>query len=227
MSRIFPPHSWPSGYHEALRIQEDLVQRLRFEPLTGPVETIGGVDISYSKKSRRMYAAVLVFDYARMQVIDEGTWIQDETFPYIPGMLTFREGPAATRAMEKISIRPDVMLFDGHGIAHPRFCGTASHLGLIWGIPSIGVAKKKLVGEYTEPDPEAGSATELIYKDRVVGRVLRTRTNVKPVFVSQGNRIDLDSAVRVVLACCSRHRLPEPTRRAHLRVNELRRKAEG
>ncbi len=144
-------------------------------------------------------------------------------FPYVPGLLAFREIPPVARALEQVESEVDAVIFDAHGLAHPRGMGLASHLGLFLDVPSVGCAKSRLVGEHEEPGPEKGSATDLVYRGKVVGKVVRTRRGVSPVYVSVGNRIDLDSAVDLVLACCTKYRLPETTRQAHNAANKLRR----
>ncbi|MGE5663968.1 MAG: endonuclease V, partial [Deltaproteobacteria bacterium] len=144
-------------------------------------------------------------------------------FPYVPGYLTFREGPAVLSAWKKLRRRPDAMLFDGHGIAHPRRFGLASHIGVVLSIPSVGCAKKRLVGEHGEPGPDRGDWVPLTIDGETVGAVLRTRPGVKPVFVSPGHRADLASAIALVLRFCSGFRLPDPARRAHQLTRELRR----
>ncbi len=145
------------------------------------------------------------------------------TFPYVPGLLAFREIGPVLGALEQVESKVDAVILDAHGLAHPRGLGLASHLGLFLDVPTVGCAKSRLVGEHEEPGPEKGSATDLVYRRKVVGKVVRTRKNVSPVYVSVGNRIDLDSAVDLVLRCCTRYRLPETTRQAHNAANRLRR----
>ncbi len=144
-------------------------------------------------------------------------------FPYVPGYLTFREGPAVLAAWKKLRRRPDAMLFDGHGIAHPRRFGIASHIGVALSIPSVGCAKKRLVGEHREPGQERGDWVPLTADGETVGAVLRTRPGIKPVFVSPGHLADLASSIDLVLRFCSRYRLPDPARRAHQLTQEIRR----
>jgi deoxyribonuclease V len=162
-------------------------------------------------------------DWNSGEAIEEVTVQRRAEFPYIPGLLSFREMPALLAAFEKLRARPDVIIYDGHGIAHPRGFGIASHLGVLLDVSTIGCAKKRLVGEHEEPGPERGSQVPLILDGRTIGTVLSTRSNVKPVFVSIGHRIGLRSAVRLVLESGGGYRLPEPTRRAHLLSNAARR----
>jgi len=145
----------------------------------------------------------------------------------VPGYLSFREAPAVIAAFEKVKSRPDVMILDGQGIAHPRGLGLASHVGLLLGLPTVGCAKSLLVGEHIPVPPEKGASAPLIYKEKEVGKVLRTRTNVKPVFVSPGHMMDIKHAAEFVLRCCPRYRLPEPTRQAHHLVNRIREEHKG
>jgi deoxyribonuclease V len=224
---IRPHHPWDISCRDAVQIQSKLAGNLVFDWSCKSIRTVGGVDISYSKTSRMMYAGVLVFDFETMELIDEGLSAQEETFPYIPGLLTFREGPVAEQAWDRLRVKPDVLIFDGHGIAHPRSFGTATHLGLLWGIPSIGCAKKRLVGEYREPGNRRGSVSDLMLAGKCIGSVVRTRFNVKPVFVSSGYRVVRECAVKIILACGRGYRLPEPTRQAHKRVNTFRLAEEG
>jgi deoxyribonuclease V len=153
--------------------------------------------------------------------------IETVSFPYIPGLLSFREGPALTKAFEKLVRIPDMIIFDGQGIAHPRGIGLASHMGLILDIPAIGCAKSLLVGHHEDVGEEPGAWEPLLYQERLVGAALRTKKKVKPVFVSQGYKIGLEQALDVVMHCCRGYRLPEPTRQAHLAVNKLRESVNG
>ena len=182
-----------------------------------------GADVSYAKRAETMYAAVVVMEWPSGEVVEEVTAERRAEFPYIPGLLSFREMPSLLAAFEKLRIRPDVIICAGHGIAHPRGFGIASHLGVLLDVPTIGCAKKRLVGEHAEPGPERGSQVPLRLEGKTIGTVLRTRSNVKPVFISIGHRIGLRSAVRLVLETGGGYRLPEPTRLAHLLSNAARR----
>jgi len=178
------------------------------------VSTIAGVDVGIHGGILR--AAVVVLNYPELGIVENATATRPVTFPYIPGLLSFREGPVILDAIEKISDAPDLVIFDGHGIAHPRRLGIASHIGLLIDIPTIGCAKSRLCGQYEEPGLDRGSHAPLIDKGETIGSVVRTRTGVKPVFVSIGHRLDLCVSVKFVLACCEGYRLPETTRKAHL-----------
>ena len=187
-----------------------------------PIRTIAGADISYDRGSDLFFAAVVLMHYSDLTVIEEATFSARVSFPYIPGLLTFREGPPLLAAFSKLLQTPDVILFDGQGIAHPRGIGLAAHLGLLLDLPSIGCAKTRLVGSYDLVGDKRGEWSEMVYQNRQVGAVLRTRERIKPLFISQGHRIGLQRALALVLSCCRGYRIPEPIRRAHLAVNRLR-----
>ena len=217
-------HSWRVDYKKAIQIQENLRELLTFEKYTGKIQTIAGADVSYDKHSDRFYAGVVVFKLNKhLEMIEEATAVGKARFPYIPGLLSFREAPILLRAFRKLKNNPDIVLFDGQGIAHPRHFGLASHMGLILDKPSIGCAKSRLVGEYGSVENTAGAYSKLIYENKIVGVVLRTKKNTKPVFISPGHRTNLTFAIRIVLKTCCGYRIPEPTRQAHLLVNKLRR----
>ena len=217
-------HSWHVNYKKALQIQETLRDLLTFEKYRGKIQTIAGTDVSYDKYSNRFFAGVVVFKLNKhLETIEEATAVGKASFPYIPGFLSFREAPVLLRAFRKLKNNPDVIIFDGQGIAHPRRFGLASHMGLILDKPSIGCAKSRLVGEYSSVENTAGACSKLIYGNKVVGVVLRTKKNTKPVFVSPGHKINLSLAIRIILKTCCGYRIPEPTRHAHLLVNKLRR----
>lgn len=179
--------------------------------------------MSLSRTANRLFAAVVVMSFPELAVEEMATAVGPIDFPYVPGLLSFREGPVLLAALERLSAAPGVIMFDGQGLAHPRGLGIASHLGLFLERPTLGVAKKLLTGEYIPPGPEPGDASPLMQQQQQIGTVLRTKHRVKPVFVSPGHLIDFDTATRLVLACCRGYRLPEPTRRAHLIANRLRR----
>jgi len=217
-------HRWDVGYPEAVAIQERLRGRLilRDEGLADPLRSVAGADISYDRGSDLFFAAVVVLGYPGLEPLEETTHAARVLFPYIPGLLSFREGPPLLGAFAKLRQRPDLILFDGQGIAHPRGIGLASHLGLLLDRSAIGCAKSRLAGTHGTVGDKRGDWTALMNgKDRI-GAVVRTRPGVKPVFVSPGHRISLESAVAITLACCRGYRLPEPVRRAHRAVNALR-----
>lgn len=216
-------HRFDVGYDEAVAIQEELRREVVRTGSLRNVRLVSGADVSYAKRAVTMYAAVVVVEWPSGEVVEEVTAERAAEFPYIPGLLSFREMPALLEAFGKLRSRPDVIIYDGHGVAHPRGFGIASHLGVLLDVPTIGCAKSRLVGEHAEPGPDKGAQTPLTLDGKAIGAVVRTRANVKPVFVSVGHRIGLRSAVRLVLDCATRYRLPEPTRLAHVLSNTARR----
>ncbi len=217
-------HPWEVSPKEAVGIQTSLRERVRLTPLASPPSTVAGVDVSYDRGSDHFFAAVVVMTFPELHVVEETSEEGRVTFPYVPGLLSFREGPVVLKALRKLDAVPDVIIFDGQGIAHPRGLGIASHMGLFLGIPTVGCAKTKLCGFYDEPGMERGDYSPLILNGKQVGVVLRTKRGVKPLFVSPGHLIDVRGGLEIVLSCCRRYRLPEPTRQAHLLVNRVRRR---
>ncbi len=219
-------HPWRVGYKKAVEIQDALRDLLVFKKPEGKISTVAGADVSYDKRSDRFFAGVVVCTYGkRFEKIEESTAAGKAGFPYIPGLLSFREAPILLRAFKKLKNTPDVILFDGQGIAHPRYFGLASHMGLILDRPSVGCAKSRLVGEYDCVKNVAGGYSRLFYKDKVVGAVLRTKVNTNPIFVSAGHKTNLRFAIRIALKTCRGYRIPEPIRQAHLLVNRVRRES--
>ena len=204
-------HRWDVSPDEAIAIQRRLRAGLaRGEQITlDQIHTVAGVDASYRETGR---AAIAVFSFPDLELLEEVTATRETPFPYIPGLLAFREGPVALAAYERLTIQPDLLLFDAHGYAHPRRMGLASHLGAYLDRPSIGCAKSRLTGKHEEPGPEPGAWSPLVSRGEEIGRVVRTKAGVKPIFVSVGYRITLPLAVEVVLRCTRGYRLPEPTR---------------
>ena len=220
--RIRNLHPWELSCKEAIEVQRRLTGQVRQVPLKKPVKTIAGADVSYAKQGTEVYAAVLVFSFSDLVLTDQALAAGTVKFPYVPGLLSFREAPVLTKAFRKIRRKPDVIIFDGQGIAHPRGMGLASHMGLILDCPSIGCAKTRLVGMHPLLAETRGSTVLLTDQGRVVGGVVRTRDRVKPVFVSPGHAITLEESIRLVLDCCRGYKLPEPTRQAHIAVSRLR-----
>jgi len=218
-------HPWPASPKEAVALQRKLASRVSLRRYAGPMVTVAGVDVSFTRGDERVFGGVVVLRYPELVVVDEAWAVDTDAFPYIPGLLSFRELPVVLAAIDRLTKRPDVIICDGQGIAHPRRLGIASHLGLWLECPTIGCAKSRLVGEAEEPGAERGSATPLILDGRRVGYLLRTRSNVKPVYVSPGHLISAAQARDVVLACARGFRLPETTRYAHNLVNRIRREA--
>lgn len=218
-------HPWDVSPREAVQIQKALREELlagENRP-PGKLRYVAGADISCSRGDDRFFAAVVVLEWPSMRTVEEATHAETVAFPYVPGLLSFREGPPLLRAFEKLKQRPDVALFDGQGIAHPRGLGLASHMGLILDVASVGCAKTRLVGEHGEVGERAGDYTELIFEGRTVGAVVRTKERIKPIYVSPGHRLGLGPSIQITLSCCRGFRIPEPIRQAHLLVNRMRR----
>lgn len=215
-------HDWDIDYHKAVSIQNKLRQKLTLRNNLSPKGLIAGVDVSYSRGDPRCYAAVVLMNFPAGEVIETALAQNTMTFPYIPGLLTFREGPVVIKALGKLKHRPKILIFDGQGIAHPRGFGLASHLGVLFDCPSVGCAKSILVGEHEDLGQEKGATAPLIHDGKRVGTALRTRNNIKPVYVSPGHKITQQAAVQTIQATCRGYRLPEPTRLAHLAVNKYR-----
>jgi len=209
-------HPWDVTPAQARAIQEQLREQLVRRDDFARIETIAGIDIGFEEQGQITRAAVVLLRFPDLETLDQAVARRPTGFPYVPGLLSFREIPAALDALVKLRVEPDLLLCDGQGYAHPRRFGLACHLGLLIGLPSIGVAKSRLIGEHGAPlAPDKGARTELRHAGEVIGALLRTRTGVKPVYVSVGHRIGLETALDYVLACATRYRLPEPTHRAH------------
>jgi deoxyribonuclease V len=223
-------HRWDVGPDEARRIQGELRDRVILHDTFDParVRLVAGADNGYAERAAvtTAYAAVLVFSFPKLELVETRTAAAAVAFPYVPGLLSFREGPALLAAFRQLEHEPDVVLFDAQGYAHPRRFGAASHLGLILDMPAIGCAKTRLVGEWTDLGPERGARAPLVHRGETVGAVLRTREGRAPLYVSPGHRVGIDTAVRIALACCRDNRfMPEPTRQADRLVKELTRAA--
>lgn len=219
-----PAHSWDLTPQEAIQVQQQLRWLVRSTPLSEPVHTVAGADISYNKLSDVLYSAIVVLSLPDLRIVDQVGVVSTAKFPYIPGLLSFREIPSLLEAWEKLTVRPDVIMLDGQGIAHPRRFGIACHTGVLLDLPAIGCAKSILSGRHGELAPEAGSTAPLVDRGEQIGVALRTKHKVSPIFVSIGHRIDLPTAIDLVLRSTSKYRQPEPTRQAHLLVNEMRRR---
>jgi deoxyribonuclease V len=208
-------HPWAVSPQEARRIQDALRARVEVEDRLGPVATVAGVDVGFEDSNRITRAAVAVLSFPDLRLITAAVARQPTAFPYVPGLLSFREIPAVLAALDQLSDLPDLILCDGQGYAHPRRFGIASHLGVLLDRPTIGVAKTRLIGEHALPPAEKGSWTTLQDADEIIGAVLRSRTGVKPLYVSIGHRVCLATAIHYTLRCLTRYRLPETTRWAH------------
>jgi deoxyribonuclease V len=208
-------HGWDLTPKEAIALQTALRGRVVRKDRIGAVRRVAGVDVGFEQDGRVTRAAVAVLDFPDLALVEQVVVRAATAFPYVPGLLSFREAPAVLAAFEEIHVAPDLILYDGQGIAHPRRFGIASHVGLLLDCPSIGVAKSRLVGEHRMPATRRGAWTPLRDAGEVIGAVLRTRAGVKPLYVSIGHRVSLETAVRWTMACVTRYRLPETTRWAH------------
>lgn len=214
--KIPPCHRWDLDVSQARELQVKLSRKVIRCNDKMNIKLIAGIDVSVSRYSRTGRAAVVVVNYPDLEVREISVAEGAIDFPYIPGLLSFREAPLALQAWKGLETRPDLLMVDGQGLAHPRRLGIASHLGLLLNIPSIGCAKSRLIGTHGSLPEEAGSYSLLMENDEVIGAVVRTKRAIKPLYVSIGHRTDLDSAIRLVLNCCRGFRLPQPTRLAHI-----------
>lgn len=219
-----PPHSWRLSPTRAVAVQRALAQRILIEPLPGGARWIAGTDAAFTPDGKRCVGAVVLWDRDTRQVMEAHVVRRPLRFPYVPGLLSFRETPTLLAALRRLTQTPDALLCDGQGIAHPRRFGLASHLGLLCDLPTVGCAKSRLTGTHAEPGPARGDQTPLRDGDERIGAVLRTRDGTRPLFISVGHRADLESAVALVLACGAGFRLPEPTRLADHLVSQARRR---
>jgi deoxyribonuclease V len=209
-------HSWQVSTAQALEIQQRLAAQVSKRSEVTTPRFIAGVDISVGKEDGMATGAVVILNYPELRVVETKVARGQLELPYIPGLLSFRESPLTLAACQKLTITPDLILVDGQGIAHPRRLGLASHLGLFLNTPTIGCAKSILCGSHETPGAKPGSYTEVVDRGEIIGAALRTKLRVKPVYVSIGHKIDLQTAVYWVMKCCHGYRLPEPTRLAHL-----------
>ena len=233
-------HSWNLSYSQARDCQNTLASKVRFTPQKKQPKLIAGIDCAFSRDGKKIIAAVVVLRLPDFALVETTNAVRKVTFPYIPGLLSFREAPACIAAVEELKNEPDLFIIDGQGIAHPRRLGLAAHLGLFFDKPTIGCAKSRLTGYFEDPPLEKGAYSLL--KDKksakqdtqhtirdtqyeTIGAVVRTRANVKPLFVSVGNKCTLEDAIKTTLGCTTKYRLPEPTRLAHQLVSKLRLKA--
>ena len=217
------PHRWDLSTAEARAIQERLRSRVRVEPLERSPRLVAGIDVTYPEGAGSALAGVIVMRLPSLEIVERVFAEVPLAFPYVPGFLSFREAPAVLAALRRLAAEPDLLLFDGQGLAHPRRFGLACHVGVIVDRPSVGCAKSLLVGAHAEPGARRGCRRRIVDRGETVGVALRTRDAVRPVYVSVGHRIDLAGAVRAVLGCSRGHRSPEPLREAHRAVGEVAR----
>ena len=219
---IHHTHPWPRTTEEAIAIQNTLRASVITEDRLGIVHHVAGLDVGFEQQNTIVRAAVAVLSFPDLKLVDHAIARLPVTFPYIPGLLSFREIPALLEALKLLTIEPDLFLVDGQGIAHPRRIGIASHLGVLTDMPAIGVAKSILVGRHAELSQQRGAHTPLIHRGEIIGVALRTRANISPVYISPGHRISLSTAIHYVMACTTKYRLPETTRHAHRLASTLK-----
>jgi len=215
-------HNWNLSPAKARQLQEKLRGRISLHPMQKKPQFVGGLDCSLDKRKGRIFAAAVVFSFPELELLETAAAELPLVFPYVPGLLSFREIPVCLEAVKKLQTPVDLWLIDGQGIAHPRRLGLASHLGLFLNTPTLGCAKSRLIGTYDEPKPEKGSFSWLYDKDEKIGAVVRTRTGVKPLFISPGHLCSFEDAIKYTLACTTKYRLPEPTRTAHQTVGKIK-----
>jgi len=217
-------HAWSVSAAEARRIQQRLRHQIKIGRYVQHLRYIAGADVSAERFTPTVYAGVIVLDYTSLEIVERQGVVSSTTFPYMPGLLSFREAPALLQAFAQLETTPDVIVFDGQGLAHPRGLGIASHIGLLLDTPAIGCAKSRLFGQYEEPPTERGAYTPLYgIGGTQIGAVLRTKERTKPVFVSVGHKMELDQAITILLHCSRGYRIPEPTRLADHYVGAMRR----
>jgi len=207
---------------QAIAYHQEMRKQIKIEPLEKPVRIIGGADISFNKYEETVYAGIVLFTYPELKVIGQASAIGRTSFPYIPGLLAFREVPALLDAWNKLDTKPDLMVLDGQGIAHEHRMGLATHFGLLTDTPSIGSAKSRLSGKYVEPANEPFAQSLMYDREEIIGIALRTKKNCKPIFVSPGHRVSMAQSIDIIKNCIRGYRIPEPTRQAHNFVNQVR-----
>jgi deoxyribonuclease V len=217
-------HKTPPSREEAVVIQRELQKKVIIQNGFKEIKRVAGADLAPIKGVEKLVCGIIVFSYPELEEIERVSAVVEEQFPYIPGLLAFREGPAIIEAFKKLQNKPEFIMVDGQGIAHPRGFGIASHVGVLLDIPAIGVAKQRLYGKHNEPPDSAGGWTPLTkpHKGNTIGAVVRTKKGTKPVFVSIGHKMDLSTAVRLTLTCTKGFRIPEPTRQADIFVAKLK-----
>jgi deoxyribonuclease V len=222
MPRVKDDPKWGELVESWKRRQQEMRRRMIIAPLALLPRYVAGVDAAFSEDKATVFAAAVVYDREQRRIVDVAHAVTPAKYPYIPTFLSFREGDAVLAAVGRLNHQFGAICFDGQGYAHPRRCGLASHMSITLDVPGIGVAKSRLIGTFEEPDAATGSFKRLMDEREQIGIVLRTRDHCRPVFVSIGHRVDLDSARKLVLACCTRYRIPEPTRQADIEVAKLK-----
>ena len=216
-------HRWDLTPQQAIALQKELASRVRTRDAFDSLTSVCGVDVSYDQSSDLFFAVAAVLSFPGLEIMEVVGASARSPFPYVPGLLSFREIPVVRQALARLTVEPGLLVCDGQGVAHPRRFGLAAHLGVLYDRPSIGAAKSRLCGDYREPRSARGTWTWLTIEQEHIGQVVRTRDDVAPLFVSPGHRVAFHTARKIVLALCPRYRLPETTRIAHGEVNRLRR----
>ncbi len=222
MTNVRDLHDWNLTPLQARQLQEKMSGRVNLVPIRKKIQFVAGLDCSLDKKRGLIFAAAVVFSFPELELVETASAQLPLDFPYVPGLLSFREAPVCLKAVEKLKSNVDVFLIDGQGIAHPRRLGLASHLGLFLNTPTIGCAKSRLIGTYEDVGTEKGNFSWLYDKGETIGAVVRTRDNVKPLFISPGHLCNFEDAIKLTLACTTKYRLPEPTRIAHQTVSKIK-----
>jgi deoxyribonuclease V len=207
---------------QAIALQQQLRQQIKLQPLEKPVRIIAGSDISFNKYSEVVYAGIVLLRYPEMEIVGHASAISRTTFPYISGLLAFREVPALLEAWNKLETKPDVLVLDGQGIAHRRRMGIASHFGVLTNTPTIGSAKSRLFGKYEDPANEAMAQSPMYDRDEIIGTAFRSKRNCNPIYISPGHHVTIQQSVEIIKNCLKGYRIPEPTRQAHILVNQIR-----
>ncbi len=213
--KIQHEHPWDLSPSQAIALQQRLQQHIETTDRFSHIELVAGIDVGFEDSGRTTRAAIVILRFPSLEPIEHVLCRRPTSFPYVPGLLSFREIPAVIEAMKDLKQQPDLLLCDGQGIAHPRRFGVACHLGLLTDIPSIGVAKSRLIGTHSDIPEEKGAWVPLMHASECIGAVLRSRSGVKPLYISSGHRVSLETSIQIVLACTNRYRLPETTRAAH------------
>lgn len=216
-------HEWQVDFRAACKIQYDLAEKIVLENKFNPLNTIAGCDVAYSSSTNHAYAAICIYDFPSLKKNNEVLSVSEISYPYIRGLFAFREGPPLLKAFEKLKERPDLIIFNGQGIAHPRKMGLATHMGILLDIPSIGCTQRSMFGKNIEPGNHRGDQCVVRnIRNESIGCWLRTRENVRPMFISQGHKIDLSTAAELILNCTKHFKMPEPLRAAHVTANQLK-----
>jgi len=218
-------HEWPKSPNDAVRIQQELKSEINLTCGFENISLITSVDTAYNNVNNRIYAAAVTMTYPDLTDVERAVAEMEAEFPYIPALLTFREGPIILKTLSRLQKKPDLIIYAAHGIAHPRFIGMASHLGLLTDIPSIGCARKILTGRYKYPSRTRGSRSVLSVAGKEVGYVYRTKDDVKPMIISPGHKCSLEKALEIIERCLTTYRMPEPLRLAHLFAGKFKQSA--